>query len=94
MDGLRAASQESGKEWMTTWLAFTQPQRAAEQDRMRRFALIGIGPGKPFDAATLDPITRDAIEQGVADGKAALLQAEKQTRSSIGLFGSRAELAP
>lgn len=78
--------------YLNALLAFTQPQPAAEQEMMRRFALIGIGPGKSFDAARLDATTRAAIEQGVADGKAALLQAEKQTRSSIGLFGSRAAL--
>lgn len=78
--------------YLNQLLAFTQPQPAGEQDMMRRFATIGIAPGKPFDASKLDPATRQAIEQGVADGKAALLQAEKQTRSSIGLFGSRADL--
>ncbi|CUI71512.1 Uncharacterized conserved protein [Achromobacter kerstersii] len=79
--------------YLNQLLAFTQPQPASEQDMMRRFAQIGIARGKPFDASKLDPVTRQAIEEGVADGKAALLQAEKQTRSSIGLFGSRETLA-
>ena len=78
--------------YLNQLLVFTQPQPASEQDMMQRFATIGIAPGKPFSASQLDPATRTAIEQGVADGKAALLQAEKQTRSSMGLFGSRAEL--
>ncbi|WMD22042.1 DUF1254 domain-containing protein [Achromobacter seleniivolatilans] len=75
--------------YLNQLLQFTQPQPAGEEAMMRRFATIGIAPGKPFDASKLDAATRQSIADGVADAKAALLQAQKQTRSSIGLFGSR-----
>jgi hypothetical protein len=51
-------------------LQFTQPGNPSETELMQRFAKIGIGAGKPFDAAKLDAPTREAIAQGVEDGKA------------------------
>jgi hypothetical protein len=38
----------------------------SERKIMERFARIGIGPGKPFDASSLDPKMRAAIEAGIA----------------------------
>lgn len=73
-------------------LQFTQPVDPAEVELMQRFATIGIAPGKPFDAAALQPDQRAALEAGVADGKAALADAEKQTTSSFDLFGTRQDL--
>ncbi|WP_260858795.1 DUF1254 domain-containing protein [Paraburkholderia sp. BCC1885] len=73
-------------------LQFAQPTAPSEAALMQRFAKIGIAPGAAFDPATLPPATRDAIEQGVADGKAALADAEKHTTSSYDLFGSREDL--
>ena len=70
-------------------LQFTQPTAPSEKELMQRFAKIGIAPGSPFDPATLPPETRAALEAGVADGKAALADAEKHTTSSYDLFGSR-----
>jgi hypothetical protein len=72
-------------------LQFAQPTNPSETELMQRFAKIGIAPGKPFEAAKLDPATREALERGVADGKQALAAAEKSTTSSFGLFGSRAD---
>ncbi|MGF6756000.1 DUF1254 domain-containing protein [Paraburkholderia sp. GAS42] len=71
---------------------FTQPPAPSEAELLQRFAKIGIAPGKPFDAAALPPETRAAIEAGVADGKAALADAEKHTTSSFGIFGTREDL--
>jgi hypothetical protein len=73
-------------------LAFAQPPFAGERAMMARFATIGIGPGKPFDASTLDTATRDELEAGVADAKAALEERLDKTFTSSGMFGSRAEL--
>jgi hypothetical protein len=73
-------------------LQFTQPTAPSEVELMQRFAKIGIAPGQAFDPATLPPATREAIEQGVADGMAALADAEKHTTSSYDLFGSRQDL--
>jgi hypothetical protein len=38
-----------------------------EQDLMARFAKIGVGAGKTFDASKLSPEMKAAIEQGMAD---------------------------
>ncbi|MDR5740200.1 DUF1254 domain-containing protein [Caballeronia sp. LZ016] len=73
-------------------LQFTQPVARSEVALMERFSKIGIGPGKPFDVSALSPETRAALEAGVADGKAALAEAEKATTSSMDLFGTREDL--
>jgi hypothetical protein len=78
--------------YLNFMLQFAQPTAPSEADLMQRFAKIGIAPGQPFDPAALPPATREAIEQGVADGKAALADAEKHTTSSYDLFGSRQDL--
>lgn len=78
--------------YLNFMLQFTQPTAPSEVDLMQRFAKIGIAPGEPFDPAALPAATREAIEQGVADGKAALADAEKHTTSSYDLFGSRQDL--
>lgn len=75
--------------YLNQLLLFAQPPHPSESELMARFATIGIGPGRPFDANALPANKRHAIEQGIADAKAALLTAEKQTRSSTGLFGTR-----
>ncbi len=73
-------------------LQFTQPPHPSEMALMKRFATIGIAPGKPFDAAALPPDTLAAIDLGVKDAQEALAAKAKVTLSSNGLFGSRAEL--
>lgn len=73
-------------------LQFSQPTPAVEVPLMARFATIGVGPGKPFDLAALTPEAREAIVGGAADGAAALEAEVAKTTSSIGLFGSRAQL--
>ncbi len=40
------------------------PPAAADADAMKRFAAIGVAPGKPFDAAKLDPTVAKGIESG------------------------------
>jgi hypothetical protein len=75
--------------YLNQLLLFAQPPNPGETAMMQRFATIGIGPGKPFDAAALAPSQRKAIEEGVADGKTALLVAQRSTRTSLGLFGTR-----
>jgi hypothetical protein len=75
--------------YLNQMLAFAQPPNQDELSLMQRFSWIGIGPEKPFDAAKLTPSQRKSIELGIADAKAEVLAAEKNTRSSVGLFGSR-----
>jgi hypothetical protein len=68
------------------------PAVDSEKAMMARFEKIGIGPGRPFDPAAIDPATRSAIEAGIKDG-AGQLQAElAKTTSSVNLFGTRAFL--
>ena len=70
------------------------PAVDSEKAMMERFARIGIGPGRAFDPAIIDPAMRAAIEAGIKDG-AAKLQAElAKTTSSVSLFGTREFLGP
>ena len=41
------------------------PPAAADADAMKRFAAIGVAPGKPFDPAKLDPAVAKGVERGV-----------------------------
>jgi hypothetical protein len=43
------------------------PTDPSEVELRARFAKIGIAPGKAFDAATLSPELKTAVEQGIAD---------------------------
>jgi hypothetical protein len=73
-------------------LPFAQPPHPSEKALLARFSKIGVAPGKPFEAAKVDPALLAAIDAGVEDGKAALKEKEARTLSSNGLFGSRAFL--
>jgi hypothetical protein len=44
------------------------PTVPSEKALMARFARIGVGAGKTFDASKLSPEMKTAIEQGMADG--------------------------
>jgi hypothetical protein len=68
------------------------PTVPSEKAAFARFAKIGIGPRKPFDPSKLDPATRDAIEQGVADASKELKDKALAQTSSKGFFGTRSEL--
>jgi len=68
------------------------PTVPSEKATMTRFAKIGIGAGKPFDASKLDPAIRAAMEQGVADAERELKDKALAVTSSKELFGSRQEL--
>jgi hypothetical protein len=73
-------------------LRFAQPTHPSETELMRRFAKIGIAPGKQFDSSRLDPATLDALARGVSDAKQSLAAAGKSTTRSVGIFGSRDDL--
>jgi hypothetical protein len=80
-------------DYLNFLLRFT-PVVDSEKAMMERFAKIGIGPGRAFDPATVEPATRAAIEEGIKEG-ASRLQAElAKTTSSVDLFGTRAFLGP
>ncbi len=64
----------------------------SEKAMMERFAKIGIGPGRAFDPATVEPTTRAAIEAGIKEGSTQLQAELAKTTSSVDLFGTRAFL--
>jgi len=65
------------------------PPVPSEKATLERFAKIGIGAGRPFDVATLDPATKEAIEAGIKEGNDRLQAAVAKTTSSVDLFGTR-----
>ncbi|CAM5222098.1 Cell envelope protein OS=Bosea thiooxidans OX=53254 GN=ARD30_02475 PE=4 SV=1 [Bosea thiooxidans] len=73
------------------------PTHPSERALMARFAKIGIGPGKPFDANALVPEMRAALQQGMADGWKAFAefketQLDTGKKTSADGFGTRAFL--
>ena len=71
-------------------LQFGLPPHKSEEALRKRFAAIGIHPGKPFDVAKLSPGTAAALKAGMADGQ----QAIDARRAALGertdtLFGTR-----
>ena len=70
------------------------PTVPAERGMRERFARIGIGAGRPFDPARLDPATRSAIEAGVVEAAQELKAKALAQTSSRGFFGTRQELGP
>ncbi len=73
-------------------LQFAEPPHPSEVAVRKRFEKIGIGPGRAWDAAKVEPGTLAAIDKGVKDGQAAIEEKAAKTLSSNGLFGSRAFL--
>jgi hypothetical protein len=69
------------------------PTVPSEEALMARFAKIGVGAGKPFDASKLSPEMKTAIEQGMADAWTAFgglkKDFEERKLSSGDVFGSR-----
>ena len=72
------------------------PTHPSETELMARFAKIGVGAGKTFNAAKLSPEMKTAIEQGIADAWQALDGVEKEMEAgkvtSGDLFGTRERL--
>jgi len=71
-------------------LQFGLPPHKSEEALRKRFASIGIVPGKRFDVAKLPPATAAAMKAGMADGQ----QAIDARRAALGgktdtLFGTR-----
>jgi hypothetical protein len=73
------------------------PAHPSEVDLMARFARIGIGAGKPFDDTALAHDTRQALQDGLADGLREFAEF-KRTRvdtrrvSTADMFGTREHL--
>ena len=74
-------------------LQFAEPPHPSEVELRRRFARIGIVPGRTFNVASLSPEIKAALEAGMIDGQKAI----DEYRASLGgksedLFGTRAFL--
>jgi hypothetical protein len=69
------------------------PTHPSETELMARFAKIGVGAGKIFDANKLSPEIKTAIEQGMADAWVAFAELEKEFAAgkvtSGDVFGTR-----
>jgi hypothetical protein len=69
------------------------PTHPSEKELMARFAKIGVGAGKTFDASQLSPEMRTAVEQGMADALAELAALQKRIDAkevtSGEMFGTR-----
>lgn len=69
------------------------PTVPSEKELMTRFAKIGVGAGKNFDASKLTPEMKQAIEEGMADAWADLAQLKKRVDAkevtSGDTFGTR-----
>ena len=70
------------------------PTHPSEKALMERFARIGVGAGKPFDASALSPDLRAAIEGGMADAWKAFAdykasELDTHRKSSADGFGTR-----
>ena len=53
-----------------------QNLQPAEQALLKKFSVIGIAPGKPFDPAALDEPMRTAMEEGLQAGLAKIRRAQ------------------
>lgn len=78
-------------EYLNFLLQF-MPVVPSEEAMFARFARIGIGAGRRFDAAKLDPALRAAIEEGMAESARELQAKALAQSSSKGFFGTREEL--
>ena len=69
------------------------PTDPSETELMARFAKIGVGAGKTFDASKLSPEIKTAIAQGMADAWTAFAELEKEFAAgkvtSGDVFGTR-----
>jgi hypothetical protein len=92
---LTAAQQRTSPEFFNILNFVLQfcPTVPSETELMARFARIGVGAGKSFDASKLSPELRTAIEQGMADAWADLARLQKRIDAkevTLGdLFGTR-----
>jgi hypothetical protein len=66
---LTPENQRGSLEFFTLLNFYLQfcPTHASEKELMERFAKIGVGAGKAFDASALSPEIKEAVVAGVAD---------------------------
>jgi hypothetical protein len=92
---LTPAEQKSSLQFfdLLNFILGLAPTVPSEKDLMARFAKIGVGAGRTFDADTLSPQMKAAIEQGMADawGELAMLQNKIDSKEVLfgDMFGTR-----
>jgi hypothetical protein len=92
---LTPAEQKTSLQFFNTLNFVLQfcPTSASETDLMARFAKIGVGAGKTFDASKLTPQVKVAIEQGMADAWTEFANLQKRIDAgevTLGdMFGAR-----
>jgi hypothetical protein len=59
------------------------PPVAADSDDLKRFAPLGIAPGKPFDLKSLDPAIAKSLKEGVRSGLAKIVAEAKKTHGEV-----------
>jgi hypothetical protein len=75
---------------MAFLLQFCLPPHPSEVKLRKRFATIGIAPGKPFDASSFSPELQTALKTGIEDGQKAIDASRAATGGKTdALFGSR-----
>jgi len=95
---LTPAQQKSSLEFFNILNFVLQfcPTVPSERDLMARFARIGVGAGKNFNAGNLSPEIKTALEQGIGDAWAdfagLLKRIDTKQVTSGDLFGTRAFL--
>ncbi|MDH6135345.1 hypothetical protein P3T37_004760 [Kitasatospora sp. MAA4] len=67
------------------------PVLPGDADLRGRLAELGIGSGD-FEPSVLPAAVREAVQQGIADGRAQLNRAAAAAHGSEGLYGTRAQL--
>ncbi|QKC86329.1 DUF1254 domain-containing protein [Mesorhizobium sp. NZP2077] len=98
IDPLEPSKQKTSPEFFNILNFVLQfcPTDPSETELMARFAKIGVGAGKTFDANTLSPDMKRAIEQGMADAWAELANLKKKIDArevtSGDLLGTREHL--
>ena len=65
------------------------PVHPSEKELRDRFARIGLVPGQPFDAASLTPEMKEALQAGMADGQKAIDELRAAGGKSADMFGTR-----
>jgi len=68
------------------------PVHVSEKEMFARFARIGIGPGRAFDAEALPGEIRTAMEDGIAEASNTLKEGALKLKDSRELFGTREAL--
>jgi hypothetical protein len=95
MKPLSAAEQRTSLEFFRILNFVLQfcPTHPSETELMARFAKLGVGAGKTFDASKLSPELKKAIEDGIADAWADMATLQKRIDAKeVGLgdmFGTR-----